>query len=60
MLRQVKEIPSESFERCVDGKERTGSCAGTGVASVQRRTGGRKGVGSAVFEADGGRVADGS
>jgi len=38
----VKEMFSESLERCRDGIERTGSVAGIGVASVQGRPGGRK------------------
>ena len=38
----VKGMLSESVERCEDGKERTGSCAGIGVASVQGREEGQE------------------
>jgi len=49
----VKDMYSESLERCRDGIERTGSFAGIGVASVQGRPGGRK-----ECIADGGRVPE--
>ena len=59
----VKEMLSESVKPSSDagdGKERTGACAGIGLASVKGRPGGRTGEGKAAFKADGGRVADGS
>ena len=59
---------SDSSEKCSarassnakDGKKRTGSCVGIGVASVQGRPGRRTGEGKAEYKADGGRIADGS
>ena len=60
MFGPVKEMISESLERCGDGKERTSSCAGIGVASVQGRPGGRTGEWNAACKADGGRVAGSS
>ena len=59
----VKEMLSKSVKPSSgagDGKERTGSCAGIGLASVKGRPGGRTGEGKAAIKADGGRVADGS
>src|SRR5258706_3726497 len=54
----VKDLLSEC--RAGDGKEKTGTCAGIGVASVQGRYGGRTGEGKVVGTVDGGGVADGS
>ncbi len=42
-----------------DGKEKTGSCTGIGLASVQGRQGGRTGEGKVEHTLNGGRVADG-
>ena len=57
----VKEMLNESVERCGGWeRERTCSCAGIGVASVQGRPGRRTGEGKAEYKADGGRIADGS
>src|SRR5258706_8275229 len=41
-----------------DGKEKSGSCIGTGVTSGQGRQGGRTGDGKAVGTVGGGRVSD--
>lgn len=60
VLGPVKEMLSESVGRCGDGKKRTSSCTGIGVASVQGRRGGSTGEGKVLCRADGGRVADGS
>jgi len=57
---RVRARCSDSSSDAGDGIERTGSCAGIGVASVRGRPGGGTGEGKEACKADGGRAADGS
>ena len=52
--------PSKKCCDTGDGKKRTGSCAGIGVAPVQGRPRGSTGERKAADTVDGGREADGS